>query len=281
MSLTLTAPQTDHALACAVHAARLAGERMHRELRRPKKVHQATQHDIKLELDVQCQRLIERTLRAGLPQASILGEEGMVGDPGNPLRWVVDPIDGTVNFAYGVPHACVSIALQCRRRTEGGPGAGAVYEDGYETCAAVVLDPFTDDLWTATSHGPARLNGRRISTSSRVRLEESIVALGFAKKRSTLNRMLPVFESLVHRVRKIRIMGAAALSMTYVASARFDGYVESGVRLWDIAAGGLIIQRAGGVFWRREVGRDRTFEIVVSGPGLQRSLHRIAQTATA
>ncbi len=280
---TLKTQQIDSALRTAVGAARGAGTLMQRELRRPKKVHEITQHDIKLELDVRCQRLIERGLLAGLPGAAILGEEGVLGDPGHDLRWVVDPIDGTVNFAYGIPHACVSIALQRRGADAEAAldrtGSGACYEDGYETVAGVVLDPFTNDLWTATAHGPARLNGRVIRTSARARLNESIVALGFAKKRRTLDLMLPVFQSLVHRVRKIRIMGAAALSMTYVACSRFDAYVESGVRLWDIAAGGLIVQRAGGVFYRREVDRDRTYEILVCGTALQRPLQRLVKAS--
>src|SRR5690606_9604660 len=119
------------------------------------------------------------------------------------------------------------------------------------------------------------LNRRRIRATARPRLDHAIVALGFAKDARSLDRMLPVFQHLVHRVRKIRIMGAAALSLVYVASGRFDAYVEHGVRLWDIAAGGFIIQRAGGVFWRRPVDRDRGFEIVTSGAPLQRALHRV------
>ena len=101
-------------LAVAVRAARAAGALMRANLRSPKKVNVATAHDIKLELDVRCQRTIERILRRAFPQTSILGEEGIVGDPHAMSRWVVDPIDGTVNFAYGIPHACVSIALQVR-----------------------------------------------------------------------------------------------------------------------------------------------------------------------
>ena len=101
-----------NALACAVEAARAAGRMMRDNLRSTKKVNEATPHDIKLELDVRCQKRIERTLRRGFPGIPILGEEGVLGDPQAPWRWVVDPIDGTVNFFYGIPHACVSIALQ-------------------------------------------------------------------------------------------------------------------------------------------------------------------------
>lgn len=255
-------------------AARAAGALMRRNLHAAKRVNLATQHDIKLELDVRCQRLIERALRQALPEAGFLGEEEGAADCADDLRWVVDPIDGTVNFAYGVPHACVSIALQRRVKPGRRPDAAA-YEDGFETLLGVVNEPFTDELWAADIHGPARLNGRVIRVYPRRRLDESMIAMGFAKSGPSLDRMLPVFNELVHRVRKLRIMGAAALSLIYVAAGRFDAYVEFGVRLWDIAAAGLILQRAGGTFWRREIPGHRTYEIRVSAPTLQRTLQRI------
>ncbi len=267
-------PFLNSSLKAATDAARAAGALMLRNLRRTKRVNESSQHDIKLELDVRCQKLIERALRKALPEAAFFGEEGTSGDPDSRLRWVVDPIDGTVNFTYGIPHACVSIALQ-QRAAPGKRPSDAAYADGFETIVGVVYDPFTDELWTATVDGPARLNGRRIAVASRTRLAEAIVALGFAKYRHTLDLMLPVFEKLIHRVRKIRITGSAALATTYVASARFDAYVEYGVRLWDIAAGGLILQRAGGTFWRRAVDDQQTYEIRISAPALQPSLHRL------
>src|SRR3989442_2801649 len=104
-----------HALDVAVSAAHGAGKLMRANFRLSKKINSSTQHDIKLELDVRCQKLIEKTLRSAYPQVAILGEEGVLGDTQAEHRWVVDPIDGTVNFTYGIPHCCVSIALQARR----------------------------------------------------------------------------------------------------------------------------------------------------------------------
>src|ERR1041385_4547486 len=100
------------ALRCAVTAARTAGELMRRNFGAAKKINQSSHHDIKLELDVRCQKRIEKILLAEFPGVAVLGEEGVRGDQNAEYRWVVDPIDGTVNFAYGIPHACVSIALQ-------------------------------------------------------------------------------------------------------------------------------------------------------------------------
>ena len=262
------------ALKVAVAAAQSAGALMAKNLGSTKQINDESQHDIKLELDVRCQKLIERTLLKAFPEVAILGEEGVRGAADPARRWVVDPIDGTVNFTYGIPHACVSIALQTRVRDDAG------HPDlNYRTDLGVVFDPFCNELWTALRGQPARMNGRRIQVSRRDRLEEAIFALGFAKYESTLAKMLPVFNRMVHRVRKIRIMGAAALSMAYVAGGRMDAYKEYGVRLWDIAAGGLIIECAGGEFWHRPVEGEHTYEIMVSNGRLRKQVEGICRGA--
>ena len=237
------------ALGVSVAAARSVGSLMRRRLHSSKQANLVTQHDIKLELDVRSQKLIEKTLHSAFPDVAFLGEEGTTGQMDADYRWVVDPIDGTVNFAYGIPHACVSIALQGRAQDP----KSAEFEDGYETLVGVVYDPFCDELWTAIRGEPARLNGKLIRVSKRSRLQDSIVSIGFAKSRESLEHTLPYFVKLVRRVRKIRMMGSAALSLTYVASGRFDAYVERGISLWDVAAGGLILECAGGEFWHRAV----------------------------
>jgi len=259
---------TKKALATAVAAAHRAGEVMRKNLRLTKKVNEAHQHDIKLELDVRCQKLIEKTVRAEFPRIAILGEEGIVGDPRSQDRWVVDPIDGTVNFTYGIPHACVSIALQHKTREPDAQDPDAAFQ----TILGVVYDPFTDELYTAIEGESAKLNGKPISVSNRTRLDEAIVSVGFAKSTASLDLMLPEFNSLVHKVRKIRIMGAAALAMVYVAAGRFDAYVESGIRLWDIAAGGLILECAGGDFWNESIDANHTYKILANNGKLRKKL---------
>lgn len=230
---------------------------MRRNARAPKRINQTTQHDLKLELDVRCQTLIERQLLTAFPGSAFLGEEGTAGPQQAARRWVVDPIDGTVNFAYGIPHACVSIALQER--------AGA---SGYVTVAGAVFDPFCDELWTAIRGKPARLNGRAIRVSDRRRLDEAIVALGAGKQLAALAHMTAVLSGLVRRTRKLRLMGSAALALTYVASGRMDAYVERGLSWWDIAAGGLILECAGGEFWHREL-PEGGFDVLASNGHLR------------
>lgn len=259
-------------LASAVEAARAAGALMRRNARAKKIINESSQHDIKLELDVRCQKLIERALHRAFPEIDLLGEEGESAASSADYRWVVDPIDGTVNFTYGIPHACVSIALQRRAREI---SAKAHPDSAYDTVLGVVYDPFCDELWTAVEGGPARLNGRVIRVSRRSKLAESIVSIGFSKDRVSLERMLPALNQLVHRVRKVRIMGSAALALTYVASGRMDAYVEFGLSLWDIAAGGFIIERAGGEFWHEPAQGMHKFRIVASNGLLRRKLNRV------
>ena len=246
---------------------------MRGHLNSAKAVTQSTQHDIKLELDVRSQKLIEGILLCAFPQAAVLGEEGVVGDQQANQRWVVDPIDGTVNFSYGIPHACVSIALQVRR-AKFKRQRSRISDDEYVTVVGVVYDPFSNELWTAIRGQRARLNGREISVSHRRKLNECIVAVGFGKDASSLAKMLPAFNQLIRRVRKIRIMGAAALALTYVATGRMDGYLEHSIRLWDIAAGGLILECAGGDFLHRPVEGQHAYQIVTNNGHLRRHLQR-------
>jgi myo-inositol-1(or 4)-monophosphatase len=262
-------------LAAATEAALEVGELLGKHRHAVKKINEEVQHDIKLELDVRSQKLIERRLHRGFPEAAVFGEEGVSGDPGAEFRWVIDPIDGTVNFAYGIPHACISIALQQRAQ----PGKG-VTRDGYQTIAGVIHDPFCNETWTATLGGPAKLNGRKIAVSSRAKIDLAIVSMGFAKSTGVTRSMLPILNDLVYRVRKIRVMGSAALSMVYVACGRFDAYIEGGVRLWDIAAGGLIVECAGGEFWREEIDTEHTYRLIANNGRLRKKLWPKSASAT-
>jgi myo-inositol-1(or 4)-monophosphatase len=252
--------QLKRALDAAKRAANAAGLLMAENQHRAKKVNESTQHDIKLELDVRCQRVITTLLAGTFPGIPVLGEEATDEAVYKAqARWVVDPIDGTVNFAHGIPHAAVSIALQVREtpRTAG-------FADGYATVAGVVLDPFAGELFSAIRGKPARLNGRVIR-----------VSLGFSGRAGSVPAMVRDVRELSTRVRKLRIMGSAALALVYVAAGRFDAYVEHGIRLWDIAAGGLIIESAGGEFRRKAVpGSDGLIALSASNGRVGRALRR-------
>jgi myo-inositol-1(or 4)-monophosphatase len=221
------------ALAAAVRAARAAGKIMRDNWHLPKRVNSAEAHDIKLELDVQCQALFEKILRAVFPEIPLLGEEGDSGDMDAEFRWVVDPIDGTVNYFYGMPHAAVSIALEHRKKS----------------VVAVIYDPFTDEIWTTTKGEPTRLNGKVVRVSNRSKIGEAVVAMGFSKDTENLQKSLPHLIRISRRAKKVRIMGSAALELAYVASGRLDAYIERTINLWDVAAGSLLVENSGGEFF--------------------------------
>ena len=260
------------ALAATVRAARAAGKLMRQNLHAAKIVNLATAHDIKLELDVRCQKLIERLLHRAFPEIALLGEEGDSGTADATARWVVDPIDGTVNYAYGIPHAAVSIALQERSAKYQVSGVSSKKQlmhhasrfTDYQTLVGVIYDPFQDELWTAIRGEPARCNGRVIHVSRRTRMDEALVAIGFAKTKENLRRSLPCFSQLSRRALKVRMMGSAALALAYVAMGRFDAYVERRINLWDFAAGGLIIECAGGEFWCEPAPGHLKFRMIAS-----------------
>ncbi len=233
-------------LETAVRAARAAGEIIRRHLGTPARTIEETHHDIKLATDRACQDAIVEILVRTFPEDGIVAEEDLVLRPRARRRWIIDPLDGTVNFARGIPQYCTSIALE----ENGTPIAGVVY------------DPVKDELFEAERGGGARLNGRAIRVSECRRIEESILALGFFKSEETIRRSLGIFSDLVFRARKIRIMGAAALDGCYVACGRFDAYLEYGIRRWDVAAARILIEEAGGtnrVFDERD---EHTFSIL-------------------
>jgi myo-inositol-1(or 4)-monophosphatase len=218
----------------AIAAAHAAGKIMRDNWHAPKRVHVFDPHDIKLELDVRCQKTIEKVLRKAFPEIPLLGEEGTSGDLNAEYRWVVDPIDGTVNYYFGMPHAAVSIALQATA-----PGS-PISEVG------VIYDPFTDELWTAAHGGKTRLNGKIVHVSQRAKIGDAVIAMGFSKSRENLEKSLPHLNRLARRAKKIRIMGSAALELAYVACGRLDAYIERTINIWDIAAGGLMVECSGG-----------------------------------
>jgi len=221
----------------------------------PKKINATEAHDIKLELDVRCQALIEKILAAAYPKIPVLGEEGNTGDTAAEYRWVIDPIDGTVNYAFGMPHAAVSIALQSKSDQWRAVGDKkrtpnlVTRHASHISIVGVIYDPFTDELWSTTIGQPTRLNGKVVHVSNRAKVEESIVALGFSKSQNNLEKSLPHFIRILRRAKKIRVMGSAALELTYVACGRLDAYVERNLNLWDVAAGALLVENAGGEFY--------------------------------
>lgn len=219
-------------LETAVSAALAAGELLRSHFGSALEVNEFAAHDIKLELDVRSQELITRQLLERFPDHAIYGEEGIAGNQQSDFQWIVDPIDGTVNYFYGIPHFCISIALRERG----------------EIILGVIYDPQRNELWQVERGGTPTLNGKPIRVSTREKLSDAVLSIGFAKSKATIAAGLPLLDYFVSRARKCRLMGSAALDLAYVACGRLDAYIESSVSLWDVAAGKLLVEAAGGKF---------------------------------
>lgn len=275
----------DALLGVAVEAARMAGGLLLERVRQGAErsvASKSTPTDLVSEADVAAQRAIEALLRERRPDDGFVGEERGGEHAGSSgLTWVVDPLDGTVNFLFGIPQWCVSVAVRDERQTI----AGAVY------------DPNRDELFTATSDGSPRLLGPAgevqltgppdrggegdgsASPSADERLATAMVATGLAYDARVRAAQAQVLARLVPRVRDIRRFGSAALDLTWTAAGRYDAYFERTVKPWDIAAGALICERAGlrvlelpvhenlpwGILVAREEVAERLLEIV-GGP---------------
>jgi myo-inositol-1(or 4)-monophosphatase len=219
-------------LSVAVEAAHLAGQLQRDGFGSELVVNELLRHDIKLDLDVRCQELITETILRHFPDHAVLGEEGNAGNEASNTQWIVDPIDGTVNFFYGIPHFCVSIAVK---------------QEG-KLMAGVIHDPMQQETWTVERGGKAFLNGKPIRTSDRAHLADAVVTIGFSKSREALEASFDRYKRISLEVRKTRMLGSAALALAYIACGRLDAYIEEQISEWDIAAGKLLLEAAGGDF---------------------------------
>ncbi|MCY1339892.1 Inositol-1-monophosphatase [compost metagenome] len=223
----------------ALRAARSAGELIFRSIERLDviSVNEKDAKDYVTEVDRAAELSIVQALRKAYPNHGILGEEGGLLEgkgEGADYLWIIDPLDGTTNFIRGVPHYAVSIACKYKGRLE----------------HAVVLDPVRQEEFTASRGRGAALNGRRLRVSPRKSLEGALLGTGFPFRDSQLDNLdnyLGMFRSLVGQTAGIRRAGSASLDLAYVAAGRFDAYWEFGLSEWDMAAGALLVQEAGGL----------------------------------
>ena len=220
----------------AITAARAAGaiiNRGSRELDLLTVKHKGL-NDFASEVDEAAEAIIIETVLAAYPGHGILAEESgrMHGSKDSEFTWIIDPLDGTTNFLHGFPVYCVSIALAHR---------GIVQQ-------AVVYDPTRNDLFYASRGRGAFLNDRRLRVSKRIRLADALIGTGFPfRKGDSFQRYMKLFETVMQSCAGVRRPGAAALDLCYVAAGWYDGFFETGLNAWDVAAGSLIITEAGGL----------------------------------
>jgi myo-inositol-1(or 4)-monophosphatase len=219
--------------------------------------------DVVTQTDLRAEELVRRLLLEATPDAGILGEEGGAAEPGARLQWVIDPLDGTINFLYGVPLFAVSIAAAM---------------DG-EVVAGAVTDVLRGELFSAHRGGGARLDGKPISVSSCTSLSQALVTTGFSYRAELREAQGAVAHRLLSRARDLRCFGSAALELCWVACARLDGYFQHGTEIWDRAAGALIAVEAGA---RTELPCPENDELVIAaGPAVFEDLRALVQPAAA
>jgi myo-inositol-1(or 4)-monophosphatase len=216
----------------AVQIARDAGQILRDRFGQPHDVRFKSTIDLVTEADQAAEDLIADRLRALCPEHDLLCEEGSVGlSVGASYRWVVDPLDGTTNFAHGLPTFAVSIAL----------------EDAGVPVVGVVYDPMRDELFLARQGAGATLNGSPIRVSAVDRMIASILVTGFSYDFERRAQQAEVWRDFLTRVQAIRQTGSAALNLCYIAAGRLEGYWERGISPWDVAAGAVIVTEAGGM----------------------------------
>jgi myo-inositol-1(or 4)-monophosphatase len=249
-------------LSVAMDAARKAGSLLREFHGTEHEVNEEKQFDIKLAIDVESQDLISAILLEAFPEHAIFGEEGISGDQSSPWQWVVDPIDGTVNYFYGIPHFCVSIALRHRGDWQLG----------------VIYDPMMDEMFCVEKGGLPTLNGKPMKASGRAELGRAVVTVGFSKTTESMITGFHRFQQVSTKVRKVRIMGSAALAMAYVACGRLDAYIEEQISLWDIAAGHMLVESAGGVVALSPLAEPGKFGIIACNGAIQPALQTLLES---
>jgi myo-inositol-1(or 4)-monophosphatase len=234
--------------------AREAGQRLREAFAGPLVNVQAKSSptDLVSEADHAAERLIRERLLSARPDDGLLGEEGsdVAGTTG--VRWVFDPLDGTINFLFGIPDWAVSIAC----------------EDAEGTLAGVVYDPMRDELWSAVRDGPPLLDGQEIHASTRDDLATALVGTGFSYDAEVRRVQAEVAMRLLPEVRDIRRFGAAALDLAWTAAGRLDAFYERGLNHWDQAAGALLCARAGLAVRRLEPSPPAPDGLLVAPPAL-------------
>jgi myo-inositol-1(or 4)-monophosphatase len=252
-------------LKVAIEAVHAAGEVLREGFGRHQSIRYKGEVDLVTEVDERAEQAIKELVRGRSPRYGVLAEESGQFSGEENVRWIVDPLDGTTNYVHGLPIFSVSVAL----------------EKAGEIVLGVVYDPLRDETFVAERGRGASLNGRGLRVSETGDLDRALLVTGFPYDRGAIAATLELFGRFVAVSQSIRCLGSAALDLCYVAAGRLDGYYERGVYEWDIAAGALMVEEAGGTvtdYTGYQLGAD-TREIVASNGLLHSALVRFTTAA--
>lgn len=218
------------------------------------KVEQKGRHDLVSYVDKEAEKMVVADLQQILPEAGFITEEGTIEQAsGQRFRWIIDPLDGTTNFIHGLPPYCVSLALM----------------EGNELVVGVVYEVFSKECFYAWKGSEAYLNGKEIHVSTIGQFENTLTAVGLShSSKDTIGELLESMRVLLYETSGIRRIGSAAMDLCYVACGRVDGFFQKNLSPWDVAAGALIVERAGGKVTDFKGGNDYVFgkEILATNP---------------
>ena len=245
----------------AKDAARSAGTFALENRHRVSEVNEASRHDLKLQLDRDSQAVAESVIRKAYPEHSIIGEEYSDAEPVD-SEWIIDPIDGTINFFHGLSAWCCAVAM----RHEGTILAAAVYM------------PETDEMFTASTTSPAQVNGTGIATRPVKTLDDTMLLYGLGKPKDLYAEPAQLLLHLSNQVRVVRVMGSAAVDMCMVACGRSDAYIDNGIFLWDYAAAGFIAEKAGAEVIVGQADEDGRQEVLCASRGISEALQEAFKT---
>lgn len=253
----------------AVNAARLAGKIILRgqDQLDSLQVIQKSQHDYVSQIDNAAETIIIDTIKKAYPHHNFLGEESGLTKGGSPHEptWIIDPLDGTTNFLHGFPQYCISIGVAVQDKVMHG----------------IVYDPIRDELFSASRGEGARMNGKRLRVSSNEKMDLALLGTGFpVTQLQHLEPYMQYLKSVIPKCSGVRRAGAAALDLAYVAAGRLDGFWELNLKPWDVAAGSLLIQEAGG--WVTTMEGDPAFlhanSILAGSPKIYQQMLDLAQS---
>ena len=223
--------------------------------------------DLVTDADKAAEEAILAVIRSRFPEHAILAEEeGASGD--SPFRWIVDPLDGTTNYAHGIPHFCTSVACEVNGRLEVG----------------VIVDPLRDEIFSAARGRGAFLGGRRLQVTDAAQLDRAVLATGFPYwVQERTDEVMELFGAFLHVARGLRRYGSAALDLAWVAAGRYDGFFELKLKPWDVAAGVLLVEEAGGLVTGLEGGPFdlQQGDTMAAGAALHRQMVPVASAARA
>ncbi|MBN1850660.1 MAG: inositol monophosphatase [Deltaproteobacteria bacterium] len=265
----MTQHPLDRLQAVAIEAAKAAGELQLGFYDRPLHVDALHAHDLKLEIDRICEHAILDIIQSEFPGHTILAEEGGTIENGSQYIWIIDPLDGTVNFYNRIPFFCSCIACYYREPGLSFPQIPLL---------GVVYAPVVDEIFVGIAGGGATCNGRSIQVPFNPKLSEMVIGVSFGSTEPVMQYMERIISRLIRSCHKVRILGSCGLDIANVACGRLGALIQRGVRLWDFAASRIILQEAGGTFEAFEVDGGQ-WDILACPPEMMNALKKVTHSA--